>query len=312
MKTLIVDEKNSNKRIDRYITSVLPDLPFSIIQKTFRKKDVKVNGIRVKQDYVVAPGDKIELYITDTLLEETAQRNADRQDKGFEPVYEDDNLIIVNKKQGIPVHPDRDQTSGTLIDNVRKYLKEKSSSGTGTSLFQPMLCHRLDRNTGGLVLIAKNQESLDILLEKMETREIKKFYQCLIKGKPDKDSAILKAFLFKDESKSRAYINNNKTPGSLEIITKYKLISYDPGLDISRLEVELVTGRTHQIRAHLAYIGHPVIGDGKYGSNAVNRPLGAKYQALWAYKLEFDFKDAGKLNYLKGRTFEVKPEFLSL
>ncbi|NJD03635.1 MAG: RluA family pseudouridine synthase [Ruminiclostridium sp.] len=309
MKTLIVDEKNSNKKIDRYITAVMPDLPFSIIQKTFRKKDVKVNGVRVKQDYIVAPGDKIELYITDTLLEETVQRNADRQDKGFEPVYEDDNIIIVNKKQGIPVHPDKDQPSGTLIDNIRKYLKENNISIAGTSSFQPMLCHRLDRNTGGLVLAAKNQESLDILLEKIETREIKKFYLCMVKGKPDKNSAILKAFLFKDESKSRVYINNNKTPGSLEIITKYKLISYDAKHDISKLEVELVTGRTHQIRAHLAYIGHPVIGDGKYGSNTVNRPLGAKRQALWAYKLEFDFKDAGKLNYLKSRTFEVKPEF---
>ncbi len=119
MKTLIVDEKNSNKRIDRYLSSVLPDLPFSLIQKTFRKKDVKVNGIRIKQDYVVAPGDKIELYISETLLEEAAQRNADRQDKGFEPVYEDENLFIVNKKQGIPIHADKDQSSGTLIDHAR-------------------------------------------------------------------------------------------------------------------------------------------------------------------------------------------------
>ncbi len=312
MKTLIVDEKHSDKRIDRYITAVLPDLSFPLLQKTFRKKDVKVNGVRVKQDYMVAPGDKIELYIADSLLEETAQKNTGRQDKGFEAVYEDDNLLIVNKKQGIPVHPDRDQSSGTLIDNVRKYLKEKNSPEAVTSSFQPMLCHRLDRNTGGLVLIAKNQESLDILLEKIETREITKYYQCLVKGKPEKDSAVLKAFLFKDESKSQVYINSRRTPGALEIITKYTLISYHKKLDISKLEIELVTGRTHQIRAHLASIGHPVIGDGKYGSNAVNRPLGARYQALWAYKLEFDFTEAGKLNYLKGRSFEVKPQFIDL
>ena len=309
MRVLYVNEKNANKRIDRYLSAVMPEVPFSLIQKTFRKKDGKVNGIRVKQDYVAAPGDRIELYIADALLDESVQRNADRQDKGFEPVYEDENILIVNKKQGIPVHPDKDQSSGTLIDNVRKYLKEKSSPEAAISPFQPMLCHRLDRNTGGLVLIAKNQESLDILREKIETREISKFYQCLVKGKPARDSANLKAFLFKDESKSRVYISSNRTPGSLEIITKYRVVSYNPGLDISKLEVELVTGRTHQIRAHLAHIGHPVIGDGKYGSNAVNRPLGAKYQALWAYKLDFDFKDAGQLNYLKGRAFEVKPEF---
>lgn len=312
MKTLIVDEKNSSKRIDRYITSVFSEIPFPLLQKTFRKKDVKVNGIRVKQDYIITAGDKIELYIADALLEGTAQISAESKVKGFIPVYEDENIIIVNKEQGIPVHPDRDQSSGTLIDNVRKYLKENNCSQICASSFQPSLCHRLDRNTGGLVLIAKNQESHDIMLEKMETREIKKFYQCLVKGRMDRDCAMLKAYLFKDESKSRVYINNNKTTGSVEIITKYNSLSYDPKYDISRLDVELVTGRTHQIRAHLAHIGHPVIGDGKYGSNTVNRPLGAKHQALWAYKLEFGFKDAGKLNYLKGRTFEVKPEFTVL
>ena len=305
MKTLIVDEKDSNKRIDRYISSVFTQLPFSALQKTFRKKDVKVNGVRVKQDYTVMPGDTIELYIADALLDGPAGGPG----TGFTTVYEDDNIIIVNKKQGIPVHPDKSQASGTLIENVRKYLKETGYAPSGGSSFQPSLCHRLDRNTGGLVIIAKNQESLDILLDKMETREIKKYYQCLVKGKMDPKSAQLKAYLFKDESKSRVYVNNIRTPGSVEIITNYKVLDYNALHDISRLEVELVTGRTHQIRAHMAYVGHPVIGDGKYGSNAVNRPLGAKYQALWAYRLEFHFKSAGKLDYLNGKQFKVHPEF---
>lgn len=309
MKTLIVDERNANKRIDRYITSVIPALSFSLLQKTFRKKDVKVNGVRVKQDHIVLPGDIIELYISDELLEEAVKKNTVLQDRGFDPVYEDENLILVNKKQGIPVHPDKEQASGTLIDNVRTYLRESSSYKPDNSGFQPMLCHRLDRNTGGLVMIARNQATHDVLLEKIETREIKKYYQCLVNGKPARDNATLRAFLFKDESKSRVYINDRRTTGSLEIITKYRLLDYNRKLDISRLEVELVTGRTHQIRAHLAYIGHPVIGDGKYGSNAVNRRLGIKQQALWAYKLQFQFSDAGHLNYLKDRTFEVPPEF---
>lgn len=309
MKTFIVDAKNSNKRIDRYIESVLPNLPFSILQKTFRKRDVKVNSVRVKQDFIVNTGDRVELYIADTIFDKLSCKDANTDNRGFSPVYEDENIFIANKEQGIPVHPDRDQSSGTLIDNIRRYLKENSSIKASATSFQPSLCHRLDRNTGGLVIIAKNQESLDILLEKMETREIRKYYQCLVKGRMDKKSALLKAYLFKDESRSRVYVSNSKAPGSVEIITKYDLLSYDPKLDISKLEVELVTGRTHQIRAHLAHIGHPVIGDGKYGSNAVNRPLGARYQALFAYKLEFNFINAGKLNYLKGRTFEIKPQF---
>lgn len=307
MKIFIVDEKNLNKRIDRYLTSELPQLGFPLLQKTFRKKDVKVNGIRVKQDYILETGDRIELYIADDLLD----GHGKKINEGFETVYEDDNIIIVSKEQGIPVHPDKGQASGTLIDNVRSYLKQNGSPSTSSS-FQPSLCHRLDRNTGGLVIIAKDQESLDILLEKMETKEIRKYYQCLVKGKLDPKSAQLKAYLFKDESKSRVYVNDHRTPGSLEIITKYKVLSYYPNQDISKLEVELVTGRTHQIRAHLAHIGHPVIGDGKYGSNAVNRPLGARQQALWACRLVFDIKNAGKLSYLSGRQFETEPRFMKL
>lgn len=278
-------------------------LSFSALQKAFRKKDIKVNGVRVKPDYIVMPGDKVEIFITDTVLDGVSNTYEDTFIKGYSIVYEDENIIIVNKKPGISVHQDKTQAANTLIDNIRKYLN------TSNAFFQPSLCHRLDRNTGGLVIIAKNQESLDYMLEKMETREIKKYYQCLVKGKMENKEALLKGWLFKDESKSRVFVSNNKTVGAMEIQTKYKVISYNGKLDISHLEIELLTGRTHQIRAHLAFIGHPIIGDGKYGSNAVNRPLGAKIQELWACRLEFNFHENGKLGYLNGNIFKISPEF---
>lgn len=308
MRTLVVDERYGNKRIDRVIKETFAHMPVSALYKAFRKRDIKVNGTRVKETHIVLPGDIVEIYITDDILDGISSRESTGLNVGFTVVYEDTNIIIVNKEQGIPVHPDRDRSDGTLIDNVRSYLQQKGEYIPGNpGSFPPSLCHRIDRNTGGLVIIAKNEEALGIMLNKIKTREIKKYYQCLVTGKMEKEYAELKAYLEKDEHKSRVFIKNTPTKNSLEIITRYRVLSYEN--DVSRLEVELVTGRTHQIRAHLAYIGHPIIGDGKYGSNKINRFFGAKYQALWAYKLEFDLKNAGILNYLKGKKIEVEPEF---
>lgn len=303
MREIKVEQKYDGKRIDKYMKEVYPHLPYGALQKAMRKKDIKVNGVRIKQDYMVAAGDAVEVYITDDILDGIQSNTGTKLNTGFAVVYEDDNLLIVNKEQGIPVHPDREQSSGTLIDLAARYLEQKGES------LKPSLCHRLDRNTGGLVILAKNQESLDIILSKMQSGEIRKYYRCLVKGKMDRPNAELSAYLQKDEHKSRVFISDKKVPGSSEIITRYTQLSYDEEKDISLLEVELITGKTHQIRAHLAHTGHPVIGDGKYGSNSINRPLGAKQQALWACRLVFDFNEAGKLSYLKGRRFKVEPEF---
>lgn len=304
MREIIVDQKYDGKRIDRYLKEIFPRLPYGALQKAMRKKDIKVEGIRIKQDYTVHAGEKVEVYIPDDMLDGIQGVNASGSlNMGFTVVYEDDNILIVNKEQGIPVHPDKEQDSGTLIDLAASYLEQKGEYS------KPSLCHRLDRNTGGLVILAKDSESLEIILDRMNAGEIRKYYRCLVKGKMERYSAELTAYLQKDEHKSRVFISDRKVPGSSEIITRYSQLNYDEERDISLLEIELITGKTHQIRAHLAFTGHPIIGDGKYGSNSINRPLGAKIQALWACKLVFNFKEAGKLSYLKGRKFQVEPGF---
>jgi len=309
MQAITVGEKYSNIKIEKYLQAMYPALPYGALQKALRKKDIKANGRRVGRDYIVSPGDKLEIYITDDLLFGKGSLSGSDLGRGFSTVYEDDNIIIVNKEQGVPVHPDRSQPEKTLIDQVRKYINERDKSSGIFSKFQPELCHRLDRNTGGLVIIAKNQESLDIMLEKLEKREVKKYYLCVVKGKMEKPQAMLKAWLWKDAAKSRVYIYDQWKTGSLEILTGYKEIEYNPEKDISLLEVELITGRTHQIRAHLAYAGHPIIGDGKYGKNKLNNLFGIKQQALWAYKIRFSFsKGNTPLDYLNNMEFVAYPD----
>jgi len=308
MQSVDVDGKNANIKIEKYIQILYPRLSYSILQKAFRRRDIKVNGTRVGRDYTVMPGDKLEIYIVDDLLSGPDVKGA-KMAPGFSVVYEDENILIVNKAQGVPVHPDKEQTHGTLIDSVREYLMQKGGTPSSSANFQPALCHRLDRNTGGLVIIAKNPASHAIMLQKLESREIKKYYQCLVKGRMERQEATLKAYLWKDADKSRVFVSERRTAGSLEIVTGYREIRYDPSTDISRLEVELITGRTHQIRAHLAFTGHPVIGDGKYGTNTINRYYGIKQQALWAYRIKFVFSEKSPLDYLNGKEIKVEPEF---
>lgn len=290
MRTITAEEKNEGKKIDKVIKDFFPNLSSGMLFKALRKKDIKVNGIRIKDDYVVSNGDKIDIYIIDEFL-------FGKDDEGYSIVFEDSNILIVNKAPGIPVHPDKNQKEATLIDKLQKQYGSDIS-----------LCHRLDRNTSGLVILAKNATALDIMLDKIKNREIQKFYTCIVSGKMEKKQAELIDYLEKNDRISKVFISDQKTRNSVQIVTNYKVIRTMEGLSL--LEVELITGRTHQIRAHLAFHGHPIIGDGKYGKNTENKQYNAKYQMLCASKLIFNFKNTAKqLDYLKNKSITIEPSF---
>lgn len=213
--------------------------------------------------------------------------------KDLKIIYEDDNILAINKEQGILVTDESGINSITLT----KLVKEKFGNN-----IEP--CHRLDRNTKGIVLFAKNEETLKILFDKFKNHEIEKHYKAMVYGIPHKKTATLNAYLFKDNKKSLVYISDTPKKGYVPIETKYNILKYDIKKNFSILDVELLTGKTHQIRAHLAHIGYPIIGDGKYGKNEINKKFGHKVQQLCSYKLKFNFfTDSGILNYLNGKEF---------
>lgn len=305
MKTVIVNENDAGQRLDKFLTKYVKSMPKSLLYKGIRKKRIKINGKRAEINYMLKPGDKIELYINDEFFEE---KNTDSAFMDLEPmltvVYEDENIILMDKRPGILVHEDEDEKVNTLLNHMKAHLYRKGEyNPEKENSFVPALCNRIDRNTGGIVIGAKNAEALRIVNDKIKNREIKKFYLCLVQGKLKKKSDILKGFLVKNTDQNRVYIHDTPQKDGKTILTKYEVIKEN--MLTSLVEVELLTGRTHQIRAHFASIGHPLAGDGKYGTNEFNKQVGMKHQALYSYKLKFEFSDENALNYLNGKTFEV-------
>lgn len=297
-----INKNDAGQRIDKFITKTFPLLPQSMMYKEIRRKNIKLNGKRCEISSRLCEGDVVELYIKDEMLGQAPAKQPDFMLSGRElkVAYEDENILVADKPQGLIVHTDEHFQSDTLIARIQRYLFEKGEyNPDDEQSFAPALVNRIDRNTGGLVIAAKNAAALRILNQKMKDREIHKKYLCLVHGVPAKKADTLKGYLEKNESQNRVYIDSKQNDRSKQILTRYRVIASQPGRSL--LEVELLTGRTHQIRAHLASIGHPLVGDGKYGTNRQNKGSGFSKQALYSYKLRFEFSSpAYELSYLDG------------
>ena len=306
MKEFQIKKNDAGQRLDKFLTKAVKGLPTSLMYKFIRTKKIKVNRARTEQKYVLQEGDVVQLFIKDEFFD--SPERDDSALASIKPkltvVYEDENIILVNKRPGVLVHEDDEGKDNTLIMHIKAYLYQKGEYDPDSEQsFAPALCNRIDRNTGGIVIGAKNAEALRVMNEKIKNDEISKFYYCAVHGKMPKKADTLTGFLLKDSDKNQVRIFDKQVKGSKNIITKYKVVAEKNGMSL--LEIELVTGRTHQIRAHLSYIVHPLVGDGKYGVNKDDRAKGYKYQALYAYRLRFDFDDdSGALGYLRGK--EVK------
>ena len=305
--TLTIQKNDAGQRLDKFLTKTYPNLPQSLLYKALRKKDIKRNGKRCDKADRLEEGDELYLFLPeDTLQVAPPTYEFMHASKQLDVVYEDQHVILLNKKAGLLVHPDNREYADTLLFRVQRYLYEKGEyDPKDEQSFAPALVNRIDRNTSGIVIAAKTAVALRILNEKLKNREIQKYYLCIVHGKMPKQSDTLEAFLEKNESQNRVYISDTAKAGARTIRTRYTVLEQKGNLSL--LEIHLLTGRTHQIRAHMASIGHPLLGDGKYGTNALNKGTGFNKQALCSYRLKFEFtSDAGELNYLNGKEFALQ------
>ena len=308
MREFTIGKNDAGQRLDRFVSKNLPLLPPALLQKYIRLKRIKVNGKGSKRDARLNEGDILQLYINDEFFDKPNEENLFLT--VFKPnlniVYEDENLLLVDKRPGLVVHADETEKVNTLINHIQAYLYQKKEwNPKWENAFAPALCNRIDRNTGGIVIAAKNAETLRIINDKIRDHELEKSYLCITVGHPKKKEGRIEGFLFKDEVKKQVFFHHKPIPGAKTAVTLYKEL--DRRGELSLVECRLLTGRTHQIRVSMAEIGCPLLGDGKYGKGEVNKRYHETRQALYSYKLMFDFPtDAGILNYLKGREFTVE------
>ena len=307
MKEFTIGSNDSGQRLDRFLSKAVPLLPASLAQKYIRIKRIKLNGGRAERDTRLQTGDVLQLYINDEFFDKPREDNAylTVATPKLNIVYEDEHILLADKRPGLAVHPhDGAEYGRTLIDHIQAYLYQKREwSPRGENSFTPALCNRIDRNTGGIVIAAKTAEALRVMNQKIKDREMDKRYLAIVEGTPKPAKGSLKGYLFKDAKKNRVFVTDTPQTGAKSCQTNYRVLAGRDGLSL--VECQLITGRTHQIRAQFAHAGHPLLGDGKYGK--LNKKYDRNYQALYSYKLTFDFStEAGSLEYLNGKSFQVE------
>ncbi len=310
MRSITVGRNDAGQRLDKFLTKAVKGLPMSMMYKLIRTKKIKVNRKRAEQSYMLCEGDEIQLFIREEFFDSPEKDDSalGRIRPKLDILYEDDNLLLLNKRPGVLVHEDDAAAENTLIMHVKAYLYQKGLYDPAEEQsFAPALCNRIDRNTGGIVIAAKNAEALRVMNEKIRENQVSKFYLCLVHGLPKKKQDMLYGYLRKNSKTNLVEVRSEPFAGAKKIITGYRVV--ETRGENALLEIELVTGRTHQIRAQMAAIGHPLLGDGKYGVNREEKKQGFKYQALYAYRLRFEVtEEENALSYLEGKSFSLEPE----
>ncbi len=306
MREFKIQKNDAGQRLDKFVSKVTTNLSGPLLYKYLRKKAIKVNGKKQEISYRLQENDVVTLYINDEFF--PGERPEFLKVLGryeLSVIYEDENILLADKKAGLIVHEDEDEKTHTLINYILAYLYEKGEyDPEKENSFTPALCNRIDKNTGGIVIAAKNAAAGREIYEIIKERRIDKYYLTLVHGKMPKSSDTLHAYHKKDARLNQVYISDREQAGYKPIKTGYKVLHTNG--KISLLEVRLYTGRTHQIRAHLAHISHPLVGDTKYGTREKNAGLPFSHQALYAYKLKFNIADPDSpLCYLDGKEFTV-------
>lgn len=309
MREFTVNSNDADQRADRFAAKMLPGIPSSLLQKAFRRKDVKVNGHWVRPDVRLRAGDVVRLYVPEEFSAAAKRQSAgylDTVKPDLDIIYEDEHIILVNKKPGVLCHEAQGWAADTLIARIQAYAWQSGQwDPAAENSFAPALCNRIDRGTGGIVIAAKTASALRIMDEMIRTRKVDKEYLCVCLGQPKPPSGRLEGWLFKDSAKNRVYVRPRQEPGTSFAATDYQVLARQD--DLSLVACRLRTGRTHQIRVQMAAAGWPLLGDGKYGREKENRRCGENRQLLWSWRLTFSFsqEEARELNTLAGKTFSV-------
>lgn len=317
MRTIEINENDSGQRLDKFLSKRFKNMPLPLMHKFIRTKRIKLNGKRARESDKLVKGDVLTFYISDEFFEKGKNELAFMRVKPkLDIVYEDENILVVNKPAGLIVHSDVNEEFNTLINHIMAYLYANGSyNPDAENSFAPALCNRIDRNTQGLVIAAKNAASLKEMNEIIKNREVEKRYLAAVHGVPKQKEGTIRSFLNKDAANNMVTVKNTKNSvQDKEAVTKYAVIKVNKAMNLSLLEIELVTGRTHQIRAQMASVGHPLLGDGKYAENKADRKIGYNHQALCSYSLRFTFREKKTvLGYLNGLYLTApEPDFMKL